>query len=320
MRHIQVGKGAIATLSYTPDGKTLVCVEACGKIHVHRAVHWIDLSTGECRRTLDLCEDRWLRQIPYAEECEQTGEAFVSPDGEWVAVQRYLGDPVFLDLWDTRSEEWREVELGELDFVAGGVCFSAGSDLMIVASGTDGGGTKSLERIDLRAVQRLSAIDFPGYSVRRMQLTADERLLAALTHGSLFALPHTRGRSSSANMVELEQEVSDSAEIRFSPGGNELAVVDGPQVLFWDCKSPDTVTMNFEGEGVIDLAYSRDDRYLVLGCDDGTVRLHDRATNGEAGRYDWKIGSVKSVAFAADCMTAAVGGESGQVVVWDVDA
>jgi WD40 repeat protein len=318
MRQFTCGEGTIAALSFTPNGKSLMCVEA-GEEDVHRAVHWLDPLTGEQQRTLDLREDAWRQAISYAEDVAQTGEAFVSPDSEWVAVQRYLGDPVLLDLWNAKSGKWREIDLGEYYFVVDGVCFSAGSDLMIFANGTDGGGTKVLERLNLKTNRRLSGIDFPGYSARQLQLTADESRLAALTYGSVFVFPHDRKRADAGESVELELEMSDSAVIRFSPSGDELAIVDGPQLFFWDGESSDAAKLAFEGQGVNDLAYSPDGRLFALGDDDGAVTLHTRDKDHEAARYDWKIGRIVSIAFAADGMTAAVGGEGGRVAVWDVD-
>ena len=35
--------------------------------------------------------------------------------------------------------------------------------------------------------------------------------------------------------------------------------------------------------------------------------------------YDWQIGPVNSLTFAPDGMTCAAGGESGEVVIWDVE-
>jgi WD40 repeat protein len=319
MRYLQSGEGTVAALSFSPDGGSLVCVEAGGKMHLHRAVHWLDPRTGEHRRTLDLREDAWRQSISYAEMCDETGEAFVSPDGQWVAVQRYLGDPVLLDLWNAKTGKWRELDLGEHHFVVDGVCYSVGSDLMIFASGTDGGGTRALERLNLKSRRRLPAIDCPGYWVRQLQLSADESLLAVLEYSDVLAMPHDRRRADAGAAVGLKLEGSDSASIRFSPGGEELAIVDGTQLFFWDCKSPEATEVAVDGAGGNDLAYSPDGRLFALGHEDGSVSLHDREKGQERGRYDWKLGRVACLAFAADGMTAAAGGEGGRVVLWDVD-
>jgi WD40 repeat protein len=321
MRHLQAGTGTIEALSFTPDGGSLVCVEADRKEDIHRAVHWIDPRTGEHQRTLDLREDAWRQSISWAAQCVQTGKAFVSPDGQWVAVQRYLGDPVLLDLWNAKTGKWREVELGEYHFDVDGVCFSAHSDLMIFASGTDGGGTKTLERLNLKTKRRLPAIAYPNYTARQLHLTADEKLLAALAYVRVFAIPHDRARTNTEGSTELELdlEISDSGSIRFSPGGEELAIVDGTRLLFWDCKSPKAVELPLGGESVNDLAYSPDGRFFAAGAESGTVILHDRAKGQEARRYDWKIGPIASLAFAPDSLTAAAGGDHGRIVLWDVD-
>ena len=319
MRHLRAGDGLIMDLLFTPDGKLLVCVEAGRDDRIPRAVHWLDPRTGELQRTLYLREDAWLQSISYAEDCDETGEAFVSPDGQWVAVQRYLGDPVLLDLWNAKTGEWREVELGEFHFVVDGVCFSAHSDLMIFASGTDGGGTKALERLDLKAKRPLPAIDFLGISAIQLQLSADGSRLTALTYGSVFALPHDHMRANAGERVELVLEIGDSASIRFSPSGDELAIVDGDQMFFWDCMSPEVGKVEVDGAGANDLAYSPDGRFFALAREDGTVTLHDRGKGWQAARYDWQIGRLASIAFAADGLTAAAGGEGGRIVLWDVE-
>ena len=320
MRQIRVCEGPIDSLLFTSDGRSLVCVEAGGAEHKHRAVHWLDPHTGERQRTLNLREDAWRRSISYAEHCRKTGEAFVSPDGQWVAVRRYLGDPVLLDLWNATTGEWGEIDLGDHYFVVDSVCYSAGSDLMIFASGTDGGGTQALERLTLPASRRLPAVDFPGYDVMQLQLTADNRLLAALCYGVVFAIPHDRKRSFAGDLVQLKREIGDTAVIRFSPGGETLALANGAELLFWDCRSPEAAEVGVEGEGINDLAFSPAGRLLSVGYENGTVLLHDWERGQEVKRYDWAIGRVASVAFAPDGLTAGASGDGGRVVLWDVDA
>jgi WD40 repeat protein len=76
------------------------------------------------------------------------------------------------------------------------------------------------------------------------------------------------------------------------------------------------------------VAFTPDGRRLLVGSAVGTVRLWDvpDGTGGAASAprdpravYDWGIGPVTALAVAADGLTAAAGGASGRVVVWDVE-
>jgi WD40 repeat protein len=68
------------------------------------------------------------------------------------------------------------------------------------------------------------------------------------------------------------------------------------------------------------LAFHPSGRYLATVSGDTTVSLHDRDANWAVTRtFDWKIGTLKSVAFSPDGALAAAGGAKGQVVLWDVD-
>ena len=66
-------------------------------------------------------------------------------------------------------------------------------------------------------------------------------------------------------------------------------------------------------------ALSPDDRTLLLGGRDGSVRFLDLVT-GEvrtaSGRHD---GAVVRAAFSADGRTAVTAGEDSRVIVWDVE-
>ena len=52
---------------------------------------------------------------------------------------------------------------------------------------------------------------------------------------------------------------------------------------------------------------------------DGTVRRWEVASGRAAGVLDWSVGKITAVAVAPDGLTAAAGGEKGQIVLWDVD-
>ncbi|OAI47597.1 hypothetical protein AYO44_01590 [Planctomycetaceae bacterium SCGC AG-212-F19] len=67
------------------------------------------------------------------------------------------------------------------------------------------------------------------------------------------------------------------------------------------------------------LAFHPSGRYLAATSNDATVKLYDTATWKVHTAFDWKIGRLRSVAFSPDGMRAAAGGDSGKIVIWDVD-
>jgi WD40 repeat protein len=67
------------------------------------------------------------------------------------------------------------------------------------------------------------------------------------------------------------------------------------------------------------LAFHPSGRFLAATSNDATVKLYDTATWAVAGAFTWGIGRLRSVAFSPDGMLAAAGGDTGKVVVWDVD-
>jgi WD40 repeat protein len=322
MRRFQVGTGPVVGLQFTPDGSTLLCTESKGIEHPdhHRLVHWLDLKTGTLTRSLDLCEDAWRRSVSYADEIGETGRSFLSPDGQWIAVKRYLGDPICLDLWNSQTGKWREVPCAsQYLFVVDAVTFTPDSKILIFASGTDGGGTQEIERRWVKSGRRLPSIKGPGFSFRQLLLSPDERRLVALNYAGAFVYDHQRGPVDAATAVELELDDQPDT-MTFRPDGAEVAILCGYDVFFWEGRTPAADSVQPTGGVVMsDLCYSPDGRSLVLACDDGSVRVWDRAEGRQTQAFDWKLGSkVFSVTCAPDGMTCAAGGTDGQIVLWDV--
>jgi WD40 repeat protein len=120
-------------------------------------------------------------------------------------------------------------------------------------------------------------------------------------------------------VMRLEHTVAVRA-LAFSPDGALLATAPGTPAEVWDLASQ-TVRFRF-GEvrhAIESMAFAPDNVTLVTGCLDSTVRLWSTRTGAEKGRYDWQLGRVMAVAVAPDGMTAAAAGESGDVIIWDVD-
>ena len=67
------------------------------------------------------------------------------------------------------------------------------------------------------------------------------------------------------------------------------------------------------------LAFHPSGAYLATTSTDATVRLYDTTAWEVARTYAWQTGKLRCVAFSPDGMLAAVGTDSGNIVVWDVD-
>ena len=74
-----------------------------------------------------------------------------------------------------------------------------------------------------------------------------------------------------------------------------------------------------DSKGLLSLAFTPDGQRLIAAPDDGPVRVIDPALRKVVAEFAWNIGELFSVAVAPDGLTAAVGGDGGRVVVWDVE-
>jgi WD40 repeat protein len=276
---------------------------------------WIDKESGDHTRSIDLLAAEALPEDFAAET--QVGGVWFSPDGQWVAVQHYIGDPILLAILSVNNDRWQWIDPEDNScFCVDAAVFSPDSRLLVFASGTDGGGTHRLERRRAATDHRLAPIEFPGYTVRHLAFSPDERYLIAVTFGGIYLYEHQRGPIKGPLAESTLEE--ETGPLAFCPDGNEFALLNGEEALLLDGLLTETGKVNPGAGLLLSLTWSPDGRLLVLGAEDGTVRMWDREAAREVQRYDWQIGPVSSVAFAPDGMTCAAGGEKGQIVVWDV--
>jgi WD40 repeat protein len=116
--------------------------------------------------------------------------------------------------------------------------------------------------------------------------------------------------------------------LNISPDGTRIVLADGRWIEVWPvenaAKKP---LLRFEAVSgkaflrqVCDAAWSRDGRALLTSSTDGLTCLWDATTGDKIRSFDWGIGTVDCTAFSPDGLTCAAGGQTGQIVVWDVDS
>ena|SRR5207248_7623789 len=67
------------------------------------------------------------------------------------------------------------------------------------------------------------------------------------------------------------------------------------------------------------VAFHPSGAYLAATSNDEAVKIYDTATWQVARTFTWNVGRLRSVAFSPDGTRAAVGSDTGKVVIWDVD-
>jgi WD40 repeat protein len=101
--------------------------------------------------------------------------------------------------------------------------------------------------------------------------------------------------------------------------GGSLAVAVEEEVRIFDAATLDAgPILRGHEDWVLRLAATPDGRGLLSASRDGSVRLWDARSWAEAAGWQWRLGTLWSLAVAADGMTAAAGGGSGEIVVWDL--
>jgi WD40 repeat protein len=182
------------------------------------------------------------------------------------------------------------------------LCLAFAPDGRWLVVGRPGGTVVRWELPAGRPLPLLRARGSGNSAVRRMAFSpeSDTLAVAAGKTVTLFAVPTGAVR---AVLTGHDHPVGDLA---FHPGGRTLATACGRPATDWS-----DVYQEDEPGSLPDL-----DRFI---CGKGAVHLWDVGSGKERQRFDWDVGAPSAVAFAPDGCTCAVGGEIGQIVLWDVD-
>jgi WD40 repeat protein len=108
--------------------------------------------------------------------------------------------------------------------------------------------------------------------------------------------------------------------LTFSPDGQTLAAfANSPTFARWDTTTYQPLPeLKGHDAPLVGLGYLPDGR--LLSCDQaGVVCLWDSDTGRCLETHDWRIGRLKLLAVAPDGMRAAVGTETGSILLWDID-
>lgn len=106
----------------------------------------------------------------------------------------------------------------------------------------------------------------------------------------------------------------------FTPDGSTLLLSAGEFIQLWDIAA-NRQKQTFVGhqDQVTSLALSPDGNTLVSGSLDRTVKTWDLRSGTLRHSHEWPTGPVHALAVAPDGLTAVAGGESGDIVIFDME-
>ncbi|KAG8908158.1 hypothetical protein FRB99_008701 [Tulasnella sp. 403] len=144
-----------------------------------------------------------------------------------------------------------------------------------------------------RPVWNAFAINAPKLSSKRLQAQ----------HAAMFGL----GDASSYFELDLPDTKAEHYGMQFSGSGRFLGVVLPPDVLVWDLATREIrETRTFDRAVLVELDISSDDKFCVLGCENGVIHIWD-IDDKESCRSTSLDGELRSLAISPGREVVAVG-------------
>ncbi len=110
--------------------------------------------------------------------------------------------------------------------------------------------------------------------------------------------------------------------LAFAPDSETFVTCRTHIMSVWQTNDPEAKPREVRSDSrqhLTAVAFHPGGRYLAATSNDTTVKLYDTTTWEVTRSFTWDIGRLRSVAFSPDGMLAAVGSDSGQIVVWDLE-
>jgi WD40 repeat protein len=178
---------------------------------------------------------------------------------------------------------------------------------------------------------RTWTVSIADLSVECMTLSSTAESFAMLTRSTLGSRwwegpirVEIRDAATAAIRVRGEYPYIYAFPLLFSPDSRQLVGFNGMTLLAWnipesgELEKPRLVR-NDSRTHFTALAFHPSGHYLFATSNDTTTHVFNTHTWERIGRFTWQIGRLKAVAVSPDGTLAAVGGDGGDIVIWDVD-
>ena len=290
-RGILLPSGVVGSLSFSPDGSTLV---STGFWQEEGEVRLWDVATGTNIANLEM--ESWV------------SPAYFSPDGSTVVFR--TGYPILLQLDAATGRQ-----IAELHFDRSlGYLRAISPDGATLAFGSEDG---TISLWDVATRTSTATLDGHRREIPSLTFTQDGKTLASASADGTVKLWDVETGTVSAT---IPGDRCQAACVAFSPDGGTLAAGwTNRTVTLWDVETGRTVaTFIGHRDWLNAVSFSPDGRTLASASEDGDVYLWDLAT-GNATAISGHTEEVWGMAFSPDGSTLASrsGTTKGKVHIWD---
>lgn len=312
MRRWKAHRGKVASLSFSRDGRFLASVTGSGK-----DVFIWDATAGELVRKLTPEKD----DDPELPRVNAASVAF-APDADLLAV----GRKYCVEVWNVA--DWTlhiSCSPGEAFGTAYEIIVGPGHDSLLVSGHTD--------RLHLWN-WRVPALMKSHYSLTlennaQLAFSPDGKELATHTIRdvtvwspiAIWSGEHRRDKAGPLRKLE-HPRANYTGPVRYSPDGCRIAFASTKTIESHPASldDPDDV-IRYVGHKnkVWVLRYTPDGRSLISASSDGTARVWDAASGAEKRCFEFDVGKMLAADVSPDGTVAAVGGATGEIIVWDLD-
>lgn len=185
-------------------------------------------------------------------------------------------------------------------------------DSQLVTASQDG----NIARLDVKTGEPAAPPVSVGKPIERIVFGPNEKWIATQSTNGAVTVWNAESGEMKPALLEIEGEAFFHA--RFSPAGNAFATASETQVQFWTIPGgePSGAPVDFQ-DLIQAIEYAGGGARILVGLDDGSLRLHDTATGEQVVpimRHDEYIWSINA---SRDGQIAASSSDDGAARIWD---
>lgn len=284
-------------LSFSPDGTELLA--ACGMMP----------TKGKGRgRILRLSPTAAAKPVELHDCGNFVRSVCHSADGDWIAWGSGTRKVHLLHRYETREYVYREH-----DRVPVAVAVSPNGDFLASGSADKYKGTDVGEFFVRSIDDEGEVVEVATNSVTGIAWPPDGDRILLATRSGIAVYSVRTGR-----LDHRHATTSQPQSLALNSAGSRLVAAVGWSIGLWEFGDESAAAeprmLKGHRQRVNAVAFHPHDDRFASASTDGTVRFWDAATGTELTCYDWEIGPVRSIAFAPDGMTAAIGGNGVAIV------